>query len=299
MFSLAVGRIARGTRTIASNAPTASGTAIRRARGAHPSRREKYPPARDGDDAGIARRIFSFNAGGASKRNDSSLSRARIAAIASYSPVHLGHPARCRSNSTPVLRSSSSSRKACISTRASSQFTSSLLCDSLLERTRELAAGARQPRHHRADRHVDSAGDFLVRQVLDIAHHDYLAKIVRQLFERLANRRRVSLAHRVGLHAVLFGRSAVHLFVELSWWIGAAIAPQPAERGVAHDRENPGARVAAAKSRRKPKSAQVRLLHHVLCVVIVTHQPSRKVVRSVHMRQEGAVEVGGFGFVRQ
>ena len=37
----------------------------------------------------------------------------------------------------------------------------------------------------------------------------------------------------------------------------------------------------------------------VLSVVIVMHQPSREVVRSIHMRQERAVEIDSFGFVRQ
>ena len=92
---------------------------------------------------------------------------------------------------------------------------------------------------------------------------------------------------------------AVHLLVEFRRLIGSPVALEPGERGVAHDRENPRARIAAAKSARKPERAQVGLLHDVLRVVVVTHQPSREVVRSIHMREERAVEVEGFGFVRQ
>ena len=51
--------------------------------------------------------------------------------------------------------------------------------------------------------------------------------------------------------------------------------------------------------RRKSERAQVRLLHDVLGVVVVTHQPSREVVRSIHMREERAIEIDGFAFVRQ
>src|ERR1022692_1040492 len=81
--------------------------------------------------------------------------------------------------------------------------------------------------------------------------------------------------------------------------MGDPIAFEPCVSGIAHDRENPGAQIPAAKSCRKPDCAHVGLLHHVLGVVIVTNQPSREVVRSIHMGEEGAVEIDSFGFVGQ
>jgi hypothetical protein len=98
---------------------------------------------------------------------------------------------------------------------------------------------------------------------------------------------------------VLLARCAMLLFVELGRRIRSAIAPKPGEGGIVHDREYPGAWIAATKPSRKPKSAQIGFLHDVLRVVIVTNQPSRETVGGIHMRKERAVEIGGFGFVRQ
>src|SRR6266496_2992480 len=47
------------------------------------------------------------------------------------------------------------------------------------QRFLETRAGARQPRHHRADRHARDVADFLVRQPFELAQHDHLAEFRR------------------------------------------------------------------------------------------------------------------------
>ena len=82
--------------------------------------------------------------------------------------------------------------------------------------------------------------------------------------------------------------------VEFGRRIGSTVSLQPGERRVPHDRQDPRSRIAAAKTAGKSERAQIRVLHDILGIVIVAHQPSREVIRSIHMRQKYTVEIDAF-----
>ena len=247
----------------------------------------------------IELRIFSFNAAGASNRNASSLSRLRIARSAAYSLAQRGHSSICRCTSRSAARSSSPSRCPCISTRASSQVTPSPWP------IRSLSERASLPRA-RASRDMTVPIGTSAASAISLYESPSISRIT--ITSRNSSVSSSSAARIIAPSALRTASassplssltSAVHLLVEFRWLIGSPVALEPGERRVAHDRENPRARIAAAKSARKPERAQIGVLHDVLCVVVVMHQPSGEVVRSIHMREEGAVEIEGFAFVRQ
>jgi hypothetical protein len=65
---------------------------------------------------------------------------------------------------------------------------------------------------------------------------------------------------------------------------------EPCVVRVAHDREQPRARVAAVKAGIKPERAQTCLLHDVFGVALVAREPAREVVGRIEMRHHGFLE---------
>ena len=49
---------------------------------------------------------------------------------------------------------------------------------------------------------------------------------------------------------------------------------KPGITGVAHNREQPGAAIHAVKGAKESKSAQVRLLNHIFCIMLIARQPA-------------------------
>src|SRR5262245_32944115 len=78
--------------------------------------------------------------------------------------------------------------------------------------------------------------------------------------------------------------------VELLRSLGLAVALEPAIRGVAHDLEQPGARVAAVEPGKEAERAQERLLRHVLGIRFPPNEPPREVVGRVEVRHHELLE---------
>jgi hypothetical protein len=79
----------------------------------------------------------------------------------------------------------------------------------------------------------------------------------------------------------------------------ALLAPlEPRVNGVADDGEQPGARVASAKTAEEFESAQTGFLHHVAGIVLVAGKPAREVIGRIEMRQNRFLKVRGFVFHR-
>jgi hypothetical protein len=67
--------------------------------------------------------------------------------------------------------------------------------------------------------------------------------------------------------------------------------PAPGVRRVAHDAQEPGARAAVVTEIvEEPQRAHESLLHHVLRVLVVAHDPPREVVRGIKVRQHAPLE---------
>ena len=78
----------------------------------------------------------------------------------------------------------------------------------------------------------------------------------------------------------------MYFFVELDGGLVRTRLPEPPVRGIAHDREQPRAGIAAAEPVGILMRSQVRLLHHVLRVFPAAHQPSRQVIGGIEMWQK-------------
>src|SRR5215469_2726937 len=153
----------------------------------------------------------------------------------------------------------------------------------------EAPARTRQPRHDSTDRNVGDFGDFLVGEAFNVAQHNHLAKLLWQLVERRAQRLRIRLADELEVCGRGFVR--VLLFIEAGGRIAGPVAAHPGKGRVAHDREQPRARITTAKTLRKAQRAQIGFLDNVLRVGFVLHQPAREVVGGVQMRQEDALKI--------
>ena len=77
----------------------------------------------------------------------------------------------------------------------------------------------------------------------------------------------------------------MYFFVELDGGLVRTRLPEPPVRGIAHDREQPRAGIAAAEPVGILMRSQVRLLH-VLRVFPAAHQPSRQVIGGIEMWQK-------------
>jgi hypothetical protein len=62
----------------------------------------------------------------------------------------------------------------------------------------------------------------------------------------------------------------------------------PSQAGIADDREQPGFTVPAAEAIEKTESAQIRFLHDILRILLISCQPERKIMSSVQMRNNGS-----------
>ena len=148
----------------------------------------------------------------------------------------------------------------------------------------EQPASTRNPRHHRADRHVEHPRDVGVRKLLDVPQPDRLAEIIRELVERglqirIECRPGQQLLGRLVLAGPvdrLFHRFAVHVHR-----IAHVVPPHVPER-VVEDREEPRFEVRAAlELRGRTKGLQVGLLHEILGILRAPRQPERGAVQAV------------------
>ena len=78
----------------------------------------------------------------------------------------------------------------------------------------------------------------------------------------------------------------MYFLVELDDGLVRTRLPEPRVRGVAHNRDQPRAGIAAAEPAGILKRSQVGFLHHVLRVFAVAHQPARQVVGGIKMRKQ-------------
>jgi hypothetical protein len=159
------------------------------------------------------------------------------------------------------------------------------------ERVAKRGPGAGQPRHHRAHRDVHHLGQLPVRQPLQLAEPEQLARPSGQLAHRPRNARRV-----IGLEQQCLGRGrrlemAVRLLVE-GVGHGQALTAVPAEARVADDTEEPGAPVAAREGGEVSKGAKRCLLHDVVGVVVVAHHPTGQPAAGLEVRHHDGVESG-------
>src|SRR6202012_3699405 len=113
-----------------------------------------------------------------------SRSPARNALRFASSVAHAVQLLRCPSTSKLLARSSSSSRYACSSMRASAQVILESSWRRGGEHPLQAFASARQSRHHRADRHFRDLGDRLVSHAFKFPHNDYFTKLLGQILER-------------------------------------------------------------------------------------------------------------------
>src|SRR5215475_13364340 len=66
-----------------------------------------------------------------------------------------------------------------------------------------------------------------------------------------------------------------------------------------HDRQQPGASLAAAKPVKELVGAQEGLLHDVLRVVVVARQPARQIIGRRQVRQDGLLKLSEFAWLSQ
>src|SRR5262249_47553168 len=88
---------------------------------------------------------------------------------------------------------------------------------------------------------------------------------------------------------LFLGRLDVHDAIVEACEVGRPVDLQPREAGVAHDREQPGPRL-ATQPVEEPVGAQHSLLDHILCVVVVARYPAREVVRRIQVREHHPLE---------
>src|SRR5579872_3724903 len=119
------------------------------------------------------------------------------------------------------------------------------------EREAQALPRPRQARHHGANRHAGGAGDFFVRQSFHLAHHDRLAVLDRQRLERAYQRLAIDAAKRRRLGIGSRAGGALMLFFVEDHAARCRAAGELRVTYVAHDREQPGAAIAAAKPTRE------------------------------------------------
>jgi hypothetical protein len=154
---------------------------------------------------------------------------------------------------------------------------------------------ARQPRHHGADRNADDVGDLAVRAPVQLAQHDHLAKIARQLGNAVAHelalgafdRRRLRVDRQ---HDDRAGGCAVVAFLVEGFGGGELLALHQLQTGIANDPQQPRAAVLAAQRAEEAERAQERLLHGIVRQFVVLRHPAGETVRGVQMRQHQPLE---------
>jgi hypothetical protein len=158
-----------------------------------------------------------------------------------------------------------------------------------------VARDTRQPRHQGPNRHLGRVGISLYES-LSISRITITSRNSSVSSSSAVRIIAVSALRTAPASTGFLARRAMHLLVEFSRRLRTAVALEPREPGVAHNRENPRARIAAAKSAGTgvragtlPALPPVRRGHHAPAIG----------VPGIQQRQERAGEIDGFGFVRQ
>src|SRR6266853_1402600 len=82
----------------------------------------------------------------------------------------------------------------------------------------------------------------------------------------------------------------MEFFVELGCRLLPAIALEKIIKGITNDSQQPGTAVSAPKPAEKLEGSEIGFLDDILCVRVVTRQPSCQVIRSIHVRQDALLE---------
>ena len=145
-----------------------------------------------------------------------------------------------------------------------------------------MAAGAREPRHHRSNRRLGRFRDLAIGEAVDVAHHQRFQKGRGEArdcpAQALAIFKSDERLLRIGGGVVALTqieRVKIREIPRVSHGL-APIARHEGHRGVAHDGEKPGFRPVDRDARERGKRAQRSVLHDVLGVGRALRQPSGK-----------------------
>jgi signal recognition particle subunit SEC65 len=151
-------------------------------------------------------------------------------------------------------------------------------------------SSAREPRHHRADRHAEHFGDVAIRQVVDVAQHDRFAERLRQRGHQAADGLVVMPAHQFRFRRSL--RLPPERLVRRNFVIRALrrrrlrdAARELRLADVAQDRQQPGFHGRPAIGVEMAQRPQEAFLHGVVGIRGVAHQITGERVRVVEKRQ--------------
>src|SRR3989442_1119063 len=150
-------------------------------------------------------------------------------------------------------------------------------------------------RHHRPNGNARCLRDLLVREPLHLAQNEYLAELDRQPLDRFVEKALLSGAQQqyLGCLEASTRRSGIsmQLLVELGTQLTRAVLAQERISAVADHLAQPGTWVLAAEAVEEAERANHGLLHDVLGVMVVAHQPAREVVRGANVRQDNLLEI--------
>ena len=169
---------------------------------------------------------------------------------------------------------------------------SASMARSRLQHRQQPFAGARQPRHHGADRHADDRGDLLVATAL----RSRAARSPRGNRPAAARARRARARRCAAAAAAPPDRGVVGPFVAVVPSTGVVAWPRRSRREtrlyhVFRTIVNSQARASSSRKRRKEAHrAHARVLDDVLGVRVVPGQPPRVVERRVQVRQDRLLE---------
>src|SRR5262245_62146550 len=145
---------------------------------------------------------------------------------------------------------------------------------------------AGQRRHHGADRHVHDVSDLFVRKAFQFAQDQNLSEANRKVAQRLLDNTSVGVLEQQLFRTRRLHAAGMNLLIEQDSGLAGTPLPKPPVRRIAHNREQPRSRVAAAESARVLKRSKVGFLHHVLRIFATAHEPARQVVRGIEMREK-------------
>src|SRR5215208_4109359 len=209
-----------------------------------------------------AARTRARSTSGARWRTRPSRSVRTVSSMTSYSRAQAAHAVRCSATAAASSGGSSPSTYALRRSRVAAQFISARLPGADPERLLQPLPRAGQARHDRADGRAGHLRDLLVRQSLDLPQHDRLPVFALEPAEGDTKLRAVGRLERVRVGGALTAHRRrlavllVHVLDGLPPWPRAA---PPRVAAVAHDGQQPRARVAAAKAGVVAPRAQVRV----------------------------------------
>src|SRR5262249_44306630 len=131
--------------------------------------------------------------------------------------------------------------------QSGSQLTSESLVHALSQNFLKPFPAASEPGHDRAYRYTGDAGDFLVRQFLQLAEHYHFAGFSWQLSEGIAKHLGVLGPEQVRFGTAVGEGQRVLFFVEGYRLLRCPILVEPGVAGVAHNSEEPDAAVATTE----------------------------------------------------